>query len=44
MAGTMPLADIAFGVGYPDQTTFTRAFSRRFGLPPGAWREAARHA
>ena len=42
MAGTMPLTDIAFGVGYPDQTTFTRAFARRFGLPPGAWREAAR--
>lgn len=40
MAGTMPLADIAVGVGYPDQTTFTRAFSRRFGMPPGAWRSA----
>lgn len=44
MAGTMPLADIAFGVGYPDQTTFTRAFARRFGLPPAAWRNAARGA
>ena len=44
MAGAMPLADIAFGVGYPDQTTFTRAFARRFGLPPGAWRNAARLA
>ncbi|MEN7529489.1 AraC family transcriptional regulator [Cupriavidus sp. DL-D2] len=42
MAGTMPLADIAHGVGYPDQTTFTRAFARRFGMPPGAWRTAAR--
>ncbi|WP_341248825.1 AraC family transcriptional regulator [Cupriavidus pauculus] len=41
MAGTMPLADIAIGVGYPDQTTFTRAFSRRFGMPPGAWRSAS---
>lgn len=42
MAGTMPLAEIAGGVGYPDQTTFTRAFSRRFGMPPAAWRTAAR--
>lgn len=41
MAGTMPLADIAAGVGYPDQTTFTRAFARRFGMPPAAWRSAA---
>nr|WP_315595811.1 AraC family transcriptional regulator [uncultured Cupriavidus sp.] len=41
MAGSMPLADIAHGVGYPDQTTFTRAFARRFGKPPGAWRSAA---
>lgn len=41
MGGTMPLADIASGVGYPDQTTFTRAFSRRFGMPPAAWRTAA---
>jgi AraC-like DNA-binding protein len=40
MAGTMPLAEIAIGVGYPDQTTFTRAFARRFGMPPGAWRKA----
>ena len=41
MTGAMPLADIAYGVGYPDQTTFTRAFTRRFGKPPGAWRAAA---
>ncbi len=41
MDGTMSLTDIASGVGYPDQTTFTRAFARRFGMPPGAWRSAA---
>lgn len=41
MADAMPLADIASAVGYPDQTTFTRAFARRFGKPPGTWRQAA---
>ncbi|RZT31350.1 helix-turn-helix transcriptional regulator [Cupriavidus agavae] len=41
MVGTMPLAEIAQGVGYPDQTTFTRAFARRFGMPPGTWRSAS---
>lgn len=44
MAGEMPLLEIAFGVGYPDQTTFSRAFARRFGQPPGAWRVAATQA
>ncbi|MDQ0139756.1 helix-turn-helix transcriptional regulator [Cupriavidus necator] len=38
----LPLAEIALMSGYPDQTTFTRSFSRRFGLPPGAWRAGAR--
>lgn len=41
MSGAMPLAEIAAGIGYPDQTTFTRAFARRFGMPPAAWRTAA---
>ncbi|WP_019448824.1 AraC family transcriptional regulator [Cupriavidus sp. BIS7] len=41
MSGTMPLAEIAYAIGYPDQTTFTRAFTRRFGKPPGTWRAAA---
>lgn len=36
----LPLAEIALMSGYPDQTTFTRSFTRRFGLPPGAWRAA----
>ena len=39
---TLPLAEIALASGYPDQTTFTRGFTRRFGQPPGAWRAAAR--
>ncbi|SPK76799.1 putative transcriptional regulator, HTH AraC type (plasmid) [Cupriavidus taiwanensis] len=38
----LALAEIALMSGYPDQTTFTRSFTRRFGLAPGAWRAAAR--
>lgn len=42
LAGTgLPLVDVALASGYPDQTTFTRSFTRRFGQPPGAWRASA---
>jgi len=34
------LADVALRAGYADQTTFTRAFRRRFGAAPGAIRRA----
>ncbi|WP_439686503.1 AraC-containing protein [Cupriavidus oxalaticus] len=37
---SLPLAEIALASGYPDQSTFTRGFTRRFGQPPGAWRAA----
>ncbi|WER49171.1 AraC family transcriptional regulator [Cupriavidus sp. WKF15] len=37
----LPLAEVALASGYPDQTTFTRSFTRRFGQPPGAWRASA---
>lgn len=36
------LADIASDVGFADQSAFTHAFTRRFGLAPGQWR-ALRH-
>lgn len=35
---TLPLADIALSAGFADQSHFTRAFSRRMGFGPGAWR------
>lgn len=32
------LTDIALEVGFGDQSAFTHAFSRRFGIAPGQWR------
>ena len=37
-AGEAPIAEIAFALGYPDQSSFTRAFSRWSGTSPGRWR------
>jgi AraC-like DNA-binding protein len=37
-AGDAPIAEIAFAVGYPDQSSFTRAFARWSGATPGEWR------
>ncbi|WLE63449.1 helix-turn-helix domain-containing protein [Burkholderia plantarii] len=37
-----PLAAIAADVGFADQSAFTHAFTRRFGIAPGQWR-AGRH-
>lgn len=34
------LTDIALDVGFGDQSAFTHAFTRRFGLAPGQWRDA----
>lgn len=33
-----PLGEVAARAGFADQSHLTRAFTRRHGLPPGAWR------
>ena len=38
----LSLSDIALDIGFGDQSAYTHAFTRRFGLPPGQWR-ALRH-
>jgi AraC-like DNA-binding protein len=35
---TLPLAEVAYRVGFSDLATFSRAFKRWTGVPPGAWR------
>jgi AraC-like DNA-binding protein len=37
-----PIAEIAFDLGYSDPSNFTRAFRRRTGLSPQAFRDVAR--
>nr|WP_245982913.1 AraC family transcriptional regulator [Trinickia fusca] len=37
------LTDIALEVGFADQSTYTHAFTRRFGLAPGQWRALRAH-
>jgi AraC-like DNA-binding protein len=37
-AGEAPIAEIAFALGYPGQSSFTRAFARWSGVPPSEWR------
>lgn len=37
-AGDAPIAEIAFALGYPDQSSFTRAFARWSGATPSEWR------
>ena len=36
------LAAIAEEAGYGTEAAFNRAFSRTYGMPPHAWRQAAR--
>ncbi len=37
------LIDVALTVGFADQSAFTHAFTRRFGLAPGQWRAMEMH-
>ena len=37
------LTDVALTVGFADQSAFTHAFTRRFGLAPGQWRAMRMH-
>ena len=37
------LIDVALAVGFADQSAFTHAFTRRFGVAPGQWRAARMH-
>ena len=36
---TRPIGDIALSVGYDSEASFSAAFKRQFGKPPGAWRK-----
>lgn len=38
LATGLPLVDIAYDLGFADQSHLTRAFARQFGLPPGRLR------
>jgi AraC-like DNA-binding protein len=37
----LSLADVALSTGFADQSAFTRAFTQRFGMPPGQWRRGS---
>ncbi len=37
----LPIAEIAAALGYSDQSAFERAYRRRTGVTPAAWRRAA---
>lgn len=39
-SAAIPIGEIAWRSGFPDQATFNRMFKRRFGLTPGKAREA----
>jgi AraC-like DNA-binding protein len=39
----LPVADVCAEIGYASLPSFTRAFQRRVGLPPAAWRARIRN-
>jgi transcriptional regulator GlxA family with amidase domain len=39
--GALSIGEIAARVGYESEAAFSKAFRRRFGAPPGAWRRRA---
>jgi AraC-like DNA-binding protein len=41
---TRPLAEIARAAGYDNESSFSKAFTRHFGQPPGRYRESHRRA
>lgn len=40
-ADPVPVVQIAERAGYESEASFSRAFKREFGVPPGSWRRAA---
>jgi AraC-like DNA-binding protein len=39
-----PIATIADEAGYSEETAFSRAFARIYGVPPATWRQNAQAA
>lgn len=37
---SLPVARIAYDIGYESEAAFNRAFRREFGMPPGNWRRS----
>lgn len=43
VSSELPLADVAISCGFADQSHFTKAFQKRVGVSPGAFRAEARN-
>jgi len=42
-ASTRPLAEVARAAGYDNESSFSKAFARHHGQPPGQFRRTHRH-